>query len=139
MAELDDDEALRAKLDALRGRLAQRNKEEQAKNAPQTSDGSAMSMGLRAAGEFIAPIFIGVAIGWKLDGWLGVKPAFLIAFFLLGAGVGVWNVVRATSPRPAPKDRNSRLSDSHAQDKDVRRSAPAAEPGGPNGADDDED
>ena len=63
----------------------------------------------------------------------------MIAFFLLGAVAGVWNVIRATSPKGPPKDRNSRLSGDAAPDKDVRRSAPMAGNEAPGGADDDED
>lgn len=143
MAEPDDDEALRAKLEALKGALAQRNAATQAAESRERADpsatGSAMSMGLRAAGEFAASIGIGVVAGWRLDVWLGTKPAFLIVFFLIGSVAGVWNVIRLTSPKSPGKDRNSRLSDAHAPDKDVRRSAPTAGTGGPNGANDDED
>ena len=140
MAEPDDDDALRGKLDALRGKLEQRNAEDRATAAAgarpnPAATGSAMSMGLRAGWEFAASIIVGAAIGWRLDVWLGTKPAFLIAFFLLGSAAGVWSVIRVTSPKSPAKDRNSRLSDAQAPDKDVRRSAPAAGTGGPNGAD----
>ena len=144
MSERDDEEALRGKLEALRGTLARRNAEnkratEKATRQDSSETGAAISMGLRAASEFAAAIIVGVAIGWQLDKWLGTKPALLIVFFLLGAAAGIWNVIRVTSPKSPPKDRNSRLSDAHAPDKDVRRSAPAAEAGGPNRAEDDED
>ncbi len=145
MAERDDEEALRAKLDALRGALDKRSAEKRAEEAAAPTESeraataSAISMGMRAASEFAAAIIVGVAIGWKLDGWLGTKPALLIVFFLLGSAAGVWNVIRVTSPKSPPRDRNSRLSDAHAPDKDVRRSTPAAETGGPDRADDDED
>ena len=141
MTEPDDDEVLRGKLDALRGTLERRNAEDRAAAAararpnPSASTGSAMSMGLRAGWEFAASIIVGAAIGWRLDVWLGTKPAFLIAFFLLGSAAGVWSVIRVTSPKSPAKDRTSRLSDAQAPDKDVRRSAPAAEASGPGGAD----
>ena len=140
MAEPDDDEVLRGKLDALRGTLERRNAEDRAAASVRarpnpTATGSALSMGLRAGWEFAASILVGGAIGWRLDVWLGTKPAFLIAFFLLGSAAGVWSVIRVTSPKSPAKDRNSRLSDAQAPDKDVRRSAPAAGTGGPGGAD----
>ena len=143
MPERDEEEALRAKLAALKGKLDRRNAEERAASsgAPQDSSAtsSAISMGMRAASEFAAAIIVGVAIGWQLDVWLKTKPAFMIVFFLLGATAGVWNVIRVTSPKTPPESHNSRLSDAIAPDKDVRRSAPAAETGGPNGANDNED
>ena len=145
MAEPEDDHDLRAKLDALRGALDRRGAEKRAGEAriPSESEraatASAISMAVRAASEFAAAIVVGGLIGWQLDRWLGTKPAFLIAFFLLGAVAGVWNVIRATSPKGPPKDRNSSLSGEAAPDKDVRRSAPTAGNEAPGGADDDED
>jgi ATP synthase protein I len=145
MGERDDDQELRAKLDALRSALERRSAEKRAKEAsgPSQSEraatGSAFSLGLRASGEFAAPIVVGALIGWRLDRWMGTKPALLIALFLLGAAAGVLNVIRAASPKVAVTDRNSSLSGVHAPDKDGRRSAPAADAEAPGGADDDED
>ncbi len=145
MTEPDDDEALRAKLDALKGALDRRSAEKRASEAGGPSDSqraataSAISMGLSAAGEFAASIAVGGLIGWQVDRALGTKPAFLIAFFLLGAAAGVWNVIRVTSPKGPQKDRNSRLSGGATPDKDGRRSASTAGNEAPGGADDDED
>jgi ATP synthase protein I len=104
MARDDDDHALRARLDRLSGDLKARR----GAGAPgparnggdKASDGfgAAMSIGLRAASEFAAAIVVGGLIGWQLDRWLGTKPGFLIAFFLIGVAAGVWNVIRVTSP-----------------------------------------
>ncbi len=145
MAEPDDDQALRAKLDALRGALERRNAEKRAAQAGEPSDSdraataSAISMGLRAGSEFVASIVVGGLIGWLIDRWLGTKPAFLIALFLVGSVAGVRNVIRATSPKGPQTDRNSPLSGDAAPDKDGRRSAPAAGNGPLGGAEDDED
>ena len=128
MAARDDDEqALRARLDKLSGALKARRKAQASTPAQDGGDnsgdgfGSAMSLGLRAASEFAAAIVVGGFIGWLLDRWLGTKPAFLIAFFLLGVVAGVWNVIRVTSP----------LSRARTPVKD--------EPKTPAGADEDED
>ena len=71
---------------------------------------------------------------------------------MLGVAAGVWNVIRATSPKGGGSKLDSRLSHTDAADKGLRRSAPAQEsiaspgredprgtdqPSG--GADDDED
>ncbi len=66
---------------------------------PTDSTGAAMSMGLRAGSEFVAAILVGGAIGYALDWALHTKPLFIILFFLLGVAAGVWNVIRATSPK----------------------------------------
>ena len=143
MAEPDDDEALRAKLTALKGALDRRKADGRIATATESSNpaatASAMSMGMRAAGEFAGAIIVGVLIGWRLDVWFGTRPILLIVFFLLGSAAGILGVIRVTSPKSPQRDRNSRLSDGQAPDKDVRRSAPAAETEAPNGAKDDED
>lgn len=135
MPKPDDRDAsadLRARLEKLQGQIRER-----APGAPGGEKGeaawnSAMSAGLQAGSEFIAAILVGGAIGWGLDWLLRTKPAFTIVFFLLGVAAGVWNVIRATSPKGAREDRNSRLSDAKADAKDVPRV-------GPSGGDEDED
>ena len=102
----DDGPALRARLDALSDKLkAQRpDAASPRSNSPPPPDNfaSGMSMGLRAGSEFVGAILVGGAIGWGLDWALKTKPAFTIVFFLLGVAAGVWNVIRATSPKGAP-------------------------------------
>jgi len=103
----DDEPALRARLDALSGKLKAQRPEAAASpratsSKPPDNLASGMSMGLRAGSEFVAAILVGGAIGWGLDWALKTKPAFTIVFFLLGVVAGVWNVIRATSPKGAP-------------------------------------
>jgi ATP synthase protein I len=132
----DNEEALRARLDKLSGALRKRRGSASGPAQGGGEDsrdgfGSAMSLGLRAASEFAAAIVVGGLMGWQLDRWLGTKPAFLIAFFLIGVVAGVWNVIRVTSP----------LSRAGAPVKDGPKSgAPAGGlPKSPEGVDDDED
>jgi len=71
--------------------------------APDASaTGSAMSLGLRAGGEFVSAVILGLGIGWVLDRALHTNPAFLIVFFLIGVAAGIWNVIRLTSPKRSP-------------------------------------
>ena len=110
-----------------------------------------MSMAMRAASEFVAAIIVAAGIGWAIDKGLGTSPAFIIVFFMLGVAGGVWNLIRATSPKGGPSERNSPLSPAEPTDKGLRRSAPGGEDnastgraasGGATGApgwDDDED
>ncbi len=126
----DDESELRARLEKLSGALkAQRPAPTPAvrPNAANSSDsfGSAMSLGLRAGSEFVAAVIVGAGVGWGLDWLLRTKPAFTIIFFLLGVTAGIWNVIRATSSKGAPPDRNSRLSAGEVGDKDVPRGAPS--------------
>jgi ATP synthase protein I len=102
----DDDAALRARLDNLSGELKARRpataSPQPNSSPPSDNFASGMSMGLRAGSEFVAAILVGGAIGWGLDWALKTKPAFTIVFFLLGVVAGIWNVIRATSPKRAP-------------------------------------
>jgi ATP synthase protein I len=103
----EEDRVLRARLDKLSGALeaqrkgSRREREAGGEDASSNRFGSAMALGVRVAGEFVGSIGVGGFIGWLADRWLGTKPAFLIAFFLLGAAAGVWNVIRATAPPPS--------------------------------------
>lgn len=125
----EDESALRARLDKLSDAIKAQRPGASPAPRPDAAKGadnmaSAMSMGLRAGSEFVAAILVGGAIGWGLDWLLRTKPAFTIVFFLLGVVAGVWNVIRATSPKSAPFVRNSPLSGERAKDKDVPREAP---------------
>ena len=103
MSTEDDDAALEAR----RARLADALKAVKPKPAPgrastpakPDSTAAALSMGLRAGGEFVTAVVLGGAIGWGLDWLLHTKPAFTIVFFLLGVAAGVFGVIRATSPK----------------------------------------
>ncbi len=133
MAE-DDDERLRSSLDRLKSSLSKARESQQVKAPPRaqvshTAQGdSGMSLGLRAGSEFVTAVFLGAGLGWGLDRLIGTRPLFLIAFFFLGVAAGVWNVIRLTSPKGGGLAVDSRLSDTNAADKGLRRSAPAAEP-----------
>lgn len=124
-----DDANLAPRRAALREALAklQPNDPTPPRAGQPSADASGMSLGLRASSEFIAAIIVGALIGWGLDHVLGTSPAFSIIFFLLGVAAGVWNVIRATSP----KSSISPLSKPQASAKDT--------PQTPRMADDDED
>jgi ATP synthase protein I len=120
----DEERLLRARLDKLSGALDKRRNE--AATRPGASEGgessgkfgSAMGLGMRAASEFAAAVVIGSLIGWRLDVWLRTKPAFMIAFFMLGAGAGVWNVIRVTSPQPGGGAANDQPAAAPRADED---------------------
>ena len=153
----DDEADLKARLARLESALKTRRAENSPPAAPPPSAsdagaGAAMSLAMKAGSEFVAAIIVGGAFGWGLDWLLHSRPLFTILFFFLGVAAGVWNVIRATSPKGGGSTLDSRLSHTDAADKGLRRSAPAAEsPASPGreaqrgtekpsgGADDDED
>jgi ATP synthase protein I len=141
----DEERAMRARLDTLKGKLEHRAAEtrERADAAASQSaggfGGAGVTLGLQAGGEFVAAIILGGAIGWGLDWLLGTRPWLFIGFFLLGTVAGVRNVVRVASPKGREEVRNSPLSGGQAPDKDVPRPASEAAPQAPPGWDEDED
>ena len=145
-SEEDEQRAMRARLDVLKGKLDRRAAERRGRAteaAGRSADAgfgaAAATLALRAGGEFVGAIVLGGAIGWGLDHWLATKPWLTIVFFLLGSAAGVQSVVRVASPKGRDEVRNSRLSGGQAPDKDEPRSASEAAPQAPTGQDEDED
>ncbi|MEE8623068.1 MAG: AtpZ/AtpI family protein, partial [Alphaproteobacteria bacterium] len=58
---------------------------------------SGLGLALRIGIELVAPLAVGVGIGWLLDDWLGTGPWLMVVFFFLGAGAGFLNVYRTVS------------------------------------------
>jgi ATP synthase protein I len=46
------------------------------------------------ASHLVAGLAVGAGIGYLLDRWLGTLPAFLLTFFVLGAGAGGMSIFR---------------------------------------------
>ena len=94
----DEDEALKARLDRLSGRLEERqsrpdrNGNEVDVSASSTS--RALSLGMRVLSEFVGGVIAGGGVGWLIDKALSTQPAFLIVFIGLGTAAGFWNVYR---------------------------------------------
>jgi ATP synthase protein I len=53
-----------------------------------------LGMAFMVSAHLVAGLLVGCLIGLSLDRWLGTAPAFLIAFFFLGAAAGGLNVFR---------------------------------------------
>lgn len=58
---------------------------------------SAFGIATRLVAELVSGLVIGGGIGWLLDRWLGTEPWLLVVFFILGAGAGIANVIRAAN------------------------------------------
>lgn len=89
---------LRARLDALAGRLDasdRREAAEQAEDERKSQRGSDLGKAFRLSTEFMAGIIAGGLLGWAIDWALGTSPWGLIVCFLLGFGAGVMNAMRA--------------------------------------------
>ena len=51
--------------------------------------------GVRIAAEFVAPIFIGISIGYLLDKWFDTRIIFMLILAIFGLAAGILNVYRA--------------------------------------------
>jgi ATP synthase protein I len=82
--------------------LSERLDDAQKRSAAQSKAPPPNQMGIagRFATELVAALVVGGGLGWGLDWLFGhfgfhTKPVFLIVFFVLGAGGGIRNVMRA--------------------------------------------
>ncbi len=55
---------------------------------------SAYSSGLQAGIEIFAGLLGGLALGYALDAWTGLRPLFLVLFLILGGAAGLLNAYR---------------------------------------------
>lgn len=100
MAEEDNDDGLRARLDSLSSALDAQQKAAQGRKAEGPSEqagkslSGAMNLGFRVMTEFVAAIAVAGLLGWKFDDWFATAPLFLILFLVLGTAAGFWNVYR---------------------------------------------
>lgn len=107
-----EEEALRARLDALGGKLAAREAETPAPGSPRASGnasggpsatGTALGVGFRAASELAGGLLVGGFVGWWVDRTFGTKPFGIVIFLLLGMVAGGWNVYRVAAAPTAPR------------------------------------
>lgn len=93
-----DEAALRARLDALAGRLdanEKREAQERSEEIRNAERGSDLGKAFRLSTEFMAGVIAGGILGWALDWALGTSPWGLIVCVMLGFGAGVMNAMRA--------------------------------------------
>lgn len=93
-----EDAALRARLDALAGKLDANERRETAESALEASKaqrGSDLGQAFRLSTEFMAGVIAGGLLGWALDWALGTSPWGMIVCVMLGFGAGVMNAMRA--------------------------------------------
>lgn len=76
-------------------RLAKAIAARSARRARRLNESSALGVATRLVAELVSGLVIGGGIGWLLDRWLGTGPWLMVVFFMLGAGAGLSNVIRA--------------------------------------------
>lgn len=68
-----------------------------ATSSKKADESGALGLAFRVSVELVSAVAIGVGIGWLLDGWLGTRPWFMLAFIVLGGAAGILNVYRLAS------------------------------------------
>ncbi len=66
-----------------------------------------MGIAFRLTTELVAGVFVGGAIGWVLDQWLGTTPWLMLVFFFIGVAAGILNVYRAAQQITAAAERDA--------------------------------
>ena len=62
----------------------------------------------RMSTEFVAAVFLGLALGWGFDYVTGWKPIGIIGFSILGIAAAFWNVFRAARELNAEQDKKGK-------------------------------
>jgi ATP synthase protein I len=57
----------------------------------------ALGIGMRFGVELMVAVAVGAGIGWAIDRFLGTRPWFMVALFVLGAAAGIMNAWRAVT------------------------------------------
>ncbi|MDE2578118.1 MAG: AtpZ/AtpI family protein [Hyphomicrobiales bacterium] len=95
----DEAADLKARLDALAGRIAKAEQPTRQEADPESGNATskAMSLGMRVLGEFVAAVAVSAVIGWQIDQWAGTAPAALLIFLAMGTAAGFYGVYRTAS------------------------------------------
>lgn len=71
---------------------------------PQQSSGR-LNVVYRLSTEFVASVFVGLALGWGFDLVTGLKPVGIILFSVLGIGAAFYSVFRVMRELNADQDK----------------------------------
>ncbi len=98
-----DDDPGQKRLDDLGRRIeAVRDQHPEAKPAQPSGR---LNVVYRISTEFVAAVFVGMALGWGFDALTGWKPAGIILFSVLGIAAAFYNVFRAARQLSAEQDK----------------------------------
>ncbi len=102
----ETDRHLSERLEKLGKTLDTRLDEASAEEEPdRTSAMSGLSQAWKMSSEFIAAVFVGGALGWMADSWIGTRPWGMIILLMLGFGAGILNVLREAGKVAGPERR----------------------------------
>jgi ATP synthase protein I len=98
-----DDDPDKRRLDDLGRRIeAVRDQHPEAKPAQPSGR---LNVVYRLSTEFVAAVFVGLALGWGFDALTGWKPVGIVLFSMLGIGAAFYNVFRAARQLAAEQEK----------------------------------
>jgi ATP synthase protein I len=100
-----DDDPGQKRLDEL-GRKIEAVREQQPKPKPAPS--GRLNVVYRLSTEFVAAVFVGLALGWGFDALTGWKPIGIILFSMLGFATAFYSVFRAMRQLNAEQDKQGK-------------------------------
>lgn len=68
---------------------------------PDTTEGSAAGLAMRAVSELLVGLLVCMGLGWMADKYLGTAPWIMLALMPLGLAAGVVNVMRLSRSKQA--------------------------------------
>lgn len=68
---------------------------------PDTTEGSAAGLALRAVSELVVGLLVTMGLGWMADKYLGTAPWIMLALMPIGLAAGVFNVMRLSRSQQA--------------------------------------
>jgi ATP synthase protein I len=101
-----DDDPDKRRLDDL-GRRIEAVRDQHPEPKPAQPSGR-LNVVYRLSTEFVAAVFVGVALGWGFDTLTGWKPVGIILFSMLGIAAAFYSVFRAMRQLNAEQDKQGK-------------------------------
>jgi ATP synthase protein I len=89
------------RLKDLGQRLDKTLQERRDKAGPDTTEGSAAGLAMRAVTELLVGLLVCMGLGWMADKYFGTAPWIMLALMPLGLAAGVMNVMRLSKSKQA--------------------------------------
>ena len=70
-------------------------------SGPDSQEGSAAGLAIRAVSELLVGLLVCMALGWSADKYLGTAPWIMLALMPVGLAAGVVNVMRLSRSKQA--------------------------------------
>jgi ATP synthase protein I len=89
------------RLQEFEQRLDKTLKAQKGAAGPDTQEGSAAGLAMRAVSELVVGLLVCMALGWMADRYLGTAPWIMLALMPFGLAAGVVNVMRLSNSKQA--------------------------------------